>query len=151
MKKLLCFPILLLIIAVGCFAFQKQEIQTPYQYPIVPGTEAWENFESRPEMVAACQIPQDILERLSTDALLQTILDYPFLSEMTMFYRTSEECEQELGFWHIANSFNGLQELLNRGDALSTLEQYGSFHHLDNNERPLTIIYRNILKYSKTL
>lgn len=146
MKKVFLFSLLLITVLCSYFISTNQEIQTPYQYPVVPGTIEWENFESRSDMIEACQIPQDTLERLSTDALLQTILDYPFLSEMVMFYRTPEEREQELGFWHIANSFNGLQEFMKREDALSTLEEYGSFNNLDNNGSPLVIIYRNIIR-----
>lgn len=42
--------------------------------------------------------------------------------QMTMFYRTPEECEQERGFWHIAGEFNGLQEFMKRADALQSLK-----------------------------
>jgi len=122
-------------------------VEEPYQYPIVPGTQEWIQLESRPEMLEACQIPQEILDKLSTDALLQTILDYPFLSEMTMFYRTPEECNAEADFWFITDSFNGLQEFLSRKDALSALEKYQSFNALDNNSNVLTIIYRNVLSF----
>ena len=129
------------------FFAKDDTIETPYQYPIVPGTQEWMQLESRPEMLEACQIPKEILDKLSTDALLQTILDYPFLYEMTLFYMTPEECNSEAGFWFITDSFNGLQEFLSRRDALSALEKYQSFNALDNNGSVLTIIYRNVLSF----
>lgn len=145
MRKNICLLFLFSAFVFGLIALPKDDtIKTPYQYPVVPGTQEWMRFESRPEMVEACQIPQDILDKLSTGALLQTILKYPFLSEMTMFYRTPEEREAEAGFWHITNSFNGLQEFMLREDALPALETYQSFHDLQNNSSALTIIYRNI-------
>lgn len=130
---------------------RSKTIDMPYQYPIVPGTDEWEAFESRTEMVDACQIPETILKEISTEALLQTILKYPFLSEMTMFYRTPEECEQERGFWHIAGEFNGLQEFMKREDALQSLKKYGSFTDLESNSHVLTIIYRNVWSYQHSL
>lgn len=119
----------------------------PYQYPILPGTDEWEAFESRTEMVEACQIPEHLLDNMTTDALLQTILNYPFLSEMVMFYRTPEECERESGFWHIAGEFNGLQEFMKRKDALQSLKRYGSFTNLESNSHVTIIIYRNVARY----
>ena len=145
LKRHLWLLVLLLVPVFGLLPFREKTIQTPYQYPVQPGTEEWAAFESRVEMAEACQIPQDVLERLSTDALLQTVLDYPLLPEMLMFYRTPEECAAEVGFWHIADSFNGLQELMGRRDALSCLEQYGTFNNLQWNGNVLTIMYRNIL------
>ena len=38
-------------------------------YPILPGTKEWENFNSRDEMMAACQIPTEIVASMSTEAL----------------------------------------------------------------------------------
>ena len=128
-----------------------QTIDTPYTFPITPNMEEWASFRSRDEMVAACQIPEEILSKLSTHALVETILTYPFLSEITMFYRTQMECDRELGFWRIANSFNGLQELLTRDDALSVLEDYGKFDDLTYNSNVLVIIYRNIEQYQRTI
>lgn len=151
MRKNICVYLLILSFLVVfslIVLFSKDDtIETPYQYPIVPGTQEWMQLESRPEMLEACQIPKEILDKLSTDALLQTILDYPFLSEMTMFYMTPEECNSEAGFWFITDSFNGLQEFLSRKDALSVLEKYQSFNALDNNGNVLTIIYRNVLSF----
>lgn len=145
-KRVLSLSLFLLVgISIVFSVVSAKPINTPYQYPITPGSIEWEGFESRLDMIDACQIPKHILDKLSTSALLQTVLTYPFLSEMTMFYRTPEECEQEIGFWHIANSFNGLQELIMREDALLELKNYGSFNNLDNNDSVLTIIYRNIL------
>lgn len=129
------------------FFTKDDTITSPYQYPIIPGTQEWMQLESRPEMLDACQIPEEILDKLSTDALLQTILDYPFLSEMTLFYRTPEECSSEAGFWFITESFNGLQEFLSRRDALSSLEKYQNFNNINNNSSVLTIIYRNVLNF----
>jgi len=148
-KKNIYISLLTLLLASSLIVFFTKDdtIETPYHYPIVPGTQEWIQLESRPEMLEACQIPKKILDKLSTDALLQTILEYPFLSEMTLFYMTPEESNSEAGFWFITDSFNGLQEFLSRKDALSALEKYQSFNALDNNCSVLTIIYRNVLKF----
>ena len=51
----------------------------PYDYPIRPGSDEWNNISTNSEMIAACAIPEDILHEMSTDALLATILDYPLV------------------------------------------------------------------------
>lgn len=51
----------------------------PYQYPITPADEAWADFKTSQEMYDACQIPDGVLTRMTTEALLETVLNYPFL------------------------------------------------------------------------
>jgi hypothetical protein len=50
-----------------------------YNYPIYPGTKEWENLSTSEEMSNACQIPTNILENMSTQAVIQAIWEYPLL------------------------------------------------------------------------
>lgn len=59
-------------------------IDVPYEYPIVPGTDEWFAMSGR-ERKKACQIPEDVLERLTDEALARSVLDYPFLMDMTLY------------------------------------------------------------------
>ena len=88
---------------------------TAYDYPIKPGTSEWSQFDDHAEMVDACQIPEDVLKTMSTDALIETVLNYPLLDDIYA-YDTFQE-----GFDAVSEHFNGLLELLNRGDAGSEL------------------------------
>ncbi len=112
-----------------------------YVYPIVPGTDAWKELKTHEEMIAVTQIPPDVLEHMSTRALVTTVLDYPLYGDVFAYN------SRQQGFDRIAESFNGLQELLRRKDAARevvavyvdmdplatesgwTLEQEGEFSH----------------------
>ena len=93
-------------------------IDTPYEYPILPGTQEWIDLGDVFARRKACQIPEEILRNMTTDALLQTVLDYPFLHNIYVF-NTLEQ-----GYEEIKRQFNGLQELETRPDFLDTLSQY---------------------------
>jgi hypothetical protein len=86
-----------------------------YDYPIRPGTEEWKALYSFNDMLEACQIPENVLESMSTSVLVETVLDYPLLS----VYIAHNDWQQ--GFDILASNFNGLQELFNRSDAGSEL------------------------------
>lgn len=90
-------------------------ITTPYEYPITPFMDEWKDFESHPEMIAACQIPEDILSKLDTAALAETVVNYPLLSDMLIW------SDKTLGFQNVASYFNGLSELLSREGGIDYL------------------------------
>jgi hypothetical protein len=46
-----------------------------YDYPIRPGAEEWKALYSFNDMLEACQIPENVLESMSTSALVETVLD----------------------------------------------------------------------------
>lgn len=81
--------------------------------------EEWKALYTQDEMIAACQIPDKILDKLTTAELLKLTEEYPLLSNMYGM-DTIEE-----GFQYIVSSFNGLQELLTREDCLEAVcEEY---------------------------
>lgn len=66
-------------------------VNTPYEYPIVPGTPEWFEMKSFPEKIEACKIPEDKAKSMSTEALTETILNHPlwplyFCYEMDSVY-----------------------------------------------------------------
>jgi len=81
-----------------------------YDFPVKPGTEEWKTFQTHNEMLKACQIPERILNNMSTAALVETVLNYPLLLDMMAYNNI------QYGFDQVASRFNGLQELLNRED-----------------------------------
>ncbi|MCE3199077.1 hypothetical protein JI735_14460 [Paenibacillus sonchi] len=93
-------------------------ITNSYEYVVKPNTDEWKKFTSTEEKVNASQIPQTILNKMTTKALVETVLKYPLLANMFAF-NTKQE-----GFNAIYSNFNGLQELTKRTDAISELEQY---------------------------
>ncbi len=86
-------------------------------------------------MVAACQIPEDILSSLSTKDLLETCLGYPLLSDVFLLDNIAN------GVSKITESFNGLAALFDRKDRNKViLESY-------KNERLPEIKSKEATKY----
>ena len=53
-----------------------------YNYPVYPGMKEWAAFKTSDEMVEACQVPKEKLSKMSTQALIQAIWEYPLKSEI---------------------------------------------------------------------
>jgi len=94
-----------------------------YDFPVKPGTEEWKTFQTHNEMLKACQIPERILNNMSTAALVETVLNYPLLLDMMAYNNI------QYGFDQVASRFNGLQELLNRED--TGTELIARYHTMD--------------------
>jgi hypothetical protein len=89
-----------------------------YNYPLYPGMSEWEQLETIEEMIAACQIPKDILQKMSTQAVLQAIWEYPFLLEILHRH------QYQMDFEEIFLQNNAYQELTTRKNAgLALLER----------------------------
>lgn len=80
----------------------------PYEYLAVNQQE-WATM-TRAERVALCQIPQNIVDSMSTEVLLASVLDYPFMIDLLAFSSFRE------GFLHVYEEFPALQTLLQRDD-----------------------------------
>jgi len=91
----------------------------PWDYPVKPGTDAWAKFQTHDEMVAACQIPEDILSNLSTEDLTDICLQYPLLIDIFAFNIVND------GLDKLFSDFNGIKELYRRKDlSVSLLKRY---------------------------
>jgi hypothetical protein len=55
-----------------------------YVYPIVPGTDEWVELHQKgmDEVLKACQVPAEILQKQCTQAVIETFFDYPFVTDM---------------------------------------------------------------------
>ena len=105
----------------GLFIYSQTKIKDVYEFPIKPGTEEWSKFETIEERIAALQIPDDVLANISTEGLLETCLEFPYLTDV-LFYDN-----YQLGFEALMAEFNGFRELLNRSNLTYVLlEKYQS-------------------------
>lgn len=93
-------------------------ISTPYEYPVLPGTQEWIGLGNHLARVKACQIPEDVLSEMDTQALIQTILNYPFIHNMYLYN------DLQTGYKILRDNFNGLQELESREDSLESLNNF---------------------------
>jgi hypothetical protein len=109
--------LLLGFMLLACAAFAQQS-NTPYEFPVKPGSTQWQSFKTVEDMYAACQIPPNVLTRLSTTALIQTCLQYPAWT--TLLIHTTPQ----LGFEEWKRNFNGIVELMKRRDAPARMVEY---------------------------
>ena len=59
-----------------------EKIADLYDFPIKPGTEEWKAMVSHDEMLKACQVPELVLQKMSTEGLVETVLNYPLYGDM---------------------------------------------------------------------
>ena len=80
----------------------------PYDFPIKKGTDEWAALTTIHDKIEACQIPEDILTRLTTEALIETVRNYPL--GVNIFAYDSID----MGYEKVKSQFNGLAELEKR-------------------------------------
>jgi hypothetical protein len=114
-----------MLISIGAVA---QEKKVTWDYPVKPGMEQWERFESMDAMFQACQIPDDILKKLDTESLVRICYDFPGFMGL-IFYNSPQA-----GFEVFYARLNGLRELMSREDVgRCMLKKYSSMSSADFN------------------
>ena len=83
-------------------------IDTPYEFPVVPGTDDWAELDSLEEKLEVSQIPDDLLEKLTTQALVQTVIDYPLAASLFVDDTLDDPLRS---YYVVVEEFNGLAEL----------------------------------------
>jgi len=95
-------------LAVGCGGTSPGAVDEPYEYP----TLSPEIMSAGPmEALPYLQVPDDTLTRMSTGALVETVLDFPYAVNV-LAYSTTQE-----GVDHLREQCNALDELMKRDDA----------------------------------
>lgn len=121
-------------------AEKEYTIDEAYEYPVLPGTDEWKELRTQVDKIAVCQIPEEILTNMTTEALLETVLNYPLKSNMYMYDNLS------IGYDKLKNQFNGLKELESREDAIEVLSNYYSVSkHLGDKDLTLKDAFGNRL------
>lgn len=79
-----------------------------WDYPVKPEMEEWKTLKNNQEKVLVCQIPQEILDTINTNELLELCIKYPLLNDIYAFNDNYE------GLNKLINDFNGIRELFSR-------------------------------------
>ena len=114
MKKTVTFVWSIFLLVFISIDMNAQSIKS-WDYPIKPGTEAWQALSTHEDMLKACQIPAEILKTVSTEELIELCLAYPLLGDIFAYNGIQE------GISKVSARFNGLQELFKRKDNASLL------------------------------
>lgn len=118
MKRIIIVMYCILIFSVACQKGDAYTITEPYQYPVVPGMAEWSRLKSLQEMIDACQIPEDILHNMTTEALVETVVHYP------LYINAFAHDTPQMGLSEVKKYCNGLQELYTRDDAIEKMEAF---------------------------
>lgn len=104
------------------FVINAQTKKEKWDYPIKPGTTEWLAFTTGQQKLDACQIPQEILDGLSTKELAEICQNYPLFINYMAFD------DQKNGIRVVIKNFNGLTELEKREDgAMALMEIYANY------------------------
>lgn len=107
--------IFLVLLMNGLFAYSQTTVPDQYDFPVKQGSKEWQQLESIEKRIAALQIPEDLLTRISTEGLLETCIAFPYLTDI-LFYN-----DYQKGFDELVSEFNGYKELLKRIDLIDAL------------------------------
>ena len=89
-----------------------------FSFDSVTNPNVWKNFNTLEQMQEACQIPDNLLDKISTDDLVRICMEYPLALNYIAY-------NQELdGIKAVMNGFNGFAELKSRNDAAEALLSY---------------------------
>jgi hypothetical protein len=115
--KIKVYWLLLLLCAYHSLAKDNFSITQPYDFPIKPGAQAWSDLGGFYEKTLACEIPVVQAKNMTTEALVQTCMNYPLDGNASLYESTAE---QDAFF----NNFYGFKELATRTDAGACLNKY---------------------------
>lgn len=103
-------------------------INTPYEYPIVPGTAEWEKLETNVDKINACAVPNKVINNMTTEALLKTYLTHPMIINLFAY-----DNDYDVAFNMMKSYYNiGLDELVSREDvANEILKSYSEIEVFD--------------------
>lgn len=98
-------------------------IREPYEFSTLPGTLEWSAMNSYPEKMDACHVPEEIVQEMSTKALIETMLTHP-LRNLTMLTMNPYYDDWEVPFQHLMSRgkiSSLLEEILSRRDGPKSL------------------------------
>ena len=127
-KRIFCLilAILMILLSTAAFAAEaipetgKHTLSEPFEYKIVPGMEEWADYDTLERKIDVCHVPAQLLESMTTEALVDTVLNYPLLINMFAFNTL------DAGIRSVASYFGGIEELLARDDAVDKLRAYSA-------------------------
>jgi hypothetical protein len=102
--------LMILILFVPIIAFTQVE-KPKWDYPVKPGSEEWLKIADFEKRLTLLDIPESILQKISTEELVNGCLSYP---EFGLIYTRNDF---QSGYDYIRSMFNGFRELETRSDA----------------------------------
>ena len=86
-------------------------VTEPYQFPVTTDSPEWAELAEAGLARNACRLPAGLAEQMTSEALLETALDYPYVSSILAF------SDPVQGFWSNAKYNDALAGRVTRPDA----------------------------------
>lgn len=116
-----------------------------YAYPIQPGTVQWAAFDTKAEKLNLLQIPEDKLSSMTTQALLVTVLNYPYILDYHAFNT------KRAAFDTFYEDFNGFRALMERDNLTEVLlSQYCNTEVIIKAQNSLNRNTSEVIKFFST-
>ena len=142
-KKLFLVLGLLLVVMMNIPAVAAEDtiysVTEAHEYTILPGTEEWRALDGAIEKRAACNVTAEEVSSMTTEALIETVINYPLLVDMFAYDTIAEGIEA------VDQYFPGLKELLGRSDAMYYLQSYLEQYSLSERNNNIEYIYADSL------
>ena len=110
-------PIIFVFITLFSYCSDPNEDIIP-ETPKFTFPEGWQSIPNHEEKIAALQIPENILQKLSTDNLAEACMTYPLGPECFFFN------DYQFGLARVIDNFNGFAELKKRVGAFEKILDY---------------------------
>ena len=155
MKNRLIYILLLLVsVSFVLSACGKQDLSDePFKYSITPGSEEWESLSPKERMDIIEVSDKRKLQGMTTKALVQTVMEYPFLN-MVMDYININPLEandrdkvRTEGFLRFSEDFAGVEVLKKREDAVSEINKYVEEHNLQKEDYERYVVTEEMIRY----
>lgn len=144
---ILCFSMGISAMPVDLATDEEYTITEPHIFTIGPGTDEWESYDSIFQRVEACRVSEEELQHMTTEALYETVLNYPLLINMYAYDSIDE------GIARMSKYFGGIDELFSRPDALDVIREKNiAVQNTDTEESRIKSIYaEQLLCYGEHL
>ena len=86
-------------------------------YSVLPGSEEWRAMTLE-ERLASCEVSAEEAKKITTSALVETVLNYPYLINIYAYGSLDEGIER------VSSHFPALSEFFSRSDGVESLQNY---------------------------
>ena len=132
-----------IFIIFNCQVSNAQIIVQPYKYPVTKGSAEWDSIKDYRKLRSVCQIPLNVVNQMTTEALFESVLDYPLIGDAFVFSTF------QTGVENLKINFRAFEVLNNRIDLGKVLiDQYVKFAVDEINTESLIIKGEHSVKLS---
>lgn len=136
MKKALLLLLLFTLLLSNAVVFAG--VHEDVIYELTPNDEEWAKLNTIDEMIEACRISDDTLKKMTTEELLNAVLNFPLIVNLYLYD------DEEVGLKELSLQSDAYRELLKREDANKTIT--AKLINIEKNRTELNVLDELVLK-----